>query len=318
MAATATLDDVTTAGRRGDTAERRRHRRRHVGPVDVVIGVAVVVLLIVTLFPFYWSLRTAFSTNAKLPSGSRSFWPAGFTWSGFERALGLSSTEEAVAAGGSGADINFLLALRNSFIVSTMVTIGQVVCCGMAAYAFARLQFPGRNKLFFVVLTALMIPPIFTTLPNFIFVKDMGWLNTHLGIAAPTLLMTPFAIFFLRQFFLGIPREVEEAAIIDGAGRFRIFFRVIMPMAASPVATLALLTFVEQWNSYLWPKLVGQDESVRVITASLGFFQSQTPQGTPDWAGLMAATWVSMVPIIILMLLTGKRLVNHIQFSGIK
>ena len=121
-----------------------------------------------------------------------------------------------------------------------------------------------------------------------------------------------------RACFLGISREVEEAALIDGAGRFRICFRVVMPMAASPIATLALLTFIEQWNAYLWPRLVGQDESVRVLTASLGFFVAQTPQGTPDWSGLMAATWVSLLPVLILLLLTGRRLVNSIQFSGIK
>lgn len=292
--------------------------RRRIKPTDVVFWTIVAVLLIVTLFPFYWSLRTALSTNAKLPANSTGLLPAGFTFSGFERALGLASTEESIAAGGSGAEINFLNALKNSFIVSVMITVVQVLSCAMAAYAFARLRFPFRNQIFFVVLTALMIPPIFTLLPNFLWVQERGWLNTYIGIASPKLLMTPFAIFFLRQFFLSIPREIEEAAALDGAGRFRTFFRIIVPMAASPVATLAVLTFIESWNDYLWPKLVGQDESVRVLTASLGNFRSQTPQGTPDWAGLMAATWVSALPILILLLLMGKRLVNSIQFSGIK
>jgi multiple sugar transport system permease protein len=155
-------------------------------------------------------------------------------------------------------------------------------------------------------------------LANFIFVQQRGWLNTYVGIAAPTLLMTPFAIFFLRQFFLTIPWEIEEAASLDGAGRFRTFFKIILPMASPSVATLAVLTFITQWNDYLWSKLVGPEESVRVLTASLGSFRSQTPQGTPDWAGLMAATWVSMLPILVLLLVVGKRLVNSIQFSGIK
>ncbi len=285
---------------------------------DALFWCVVAALLIVTLFPFYWSLRTAFSTNSALPANSKGLLPARFTFSGFERALGLASTEESIAAGGSGAEINFLTALKNSAIVSTAVTIGQVLCCAMAAYAFARLKFPGRNVLFFIVLTALMIPPIFTLLPNFMWVRDRGWLNTYIGIASPKLLMTPFAIFFLRQFFLNIPREIEEAAAIDGAGKFRTFFKIIVPMSASPIITLALLTFIEQWNDYLWPKLVGSDENVRVLTATLGNFRSQTPQGTPDWAGLMAATWVSALPILILLLLVGRRLVNSIQFSGIK
>ena len=310
---TMTLDDPNA----GATTAFTKHRRK-VKPGDVALWVSVSILLIVTLFPFYWSLRTAFSTNSALPSNSTKILPANFTLSGFERALGLASTEESVAAGGSGAEVNFVRALINSAIVSTAVTIGQVLCCAMAAYAFARLRFPFRNQLFFVVLTALMIPPIFTLLPNFLWVQERGWLNTYIGIASPKLLMTPFAIFFLRQFFLSIPREIEEAANLDGAGRFRTFFKIIVPMSASPIATLAVLTFIEQWNDYLWPKLVGQDESVRVLTASLGNFRSQTPQGTPDWAGLMAATWVSALPILLLLLLAGKRLVNSIQFSGIK
>lgn len=302
----------------GTPDKRDSHSRRGPKVGDVFFWTLVTVLLIVTLFPFYWSLRTALSSNAALPANSKGLLPADFTLDGFKRALGLSSTKDAIAAGGSGAEINFLKALRNSFIVSIMVTVGMVFSCAMAAYAFARLKFRGRDKLFFVVLMALMIPPIFTLLPNFIWVKDRGLLDTYLGIAAPHLLMTPFAIFFLRQFFLSIPHEIEEAASIDGAGRFRIFFQVIMPMAASPIATLAVLTFIEQWNDYLWPKLVGQDESVRVLTSSLGNFRSQTPQGSPDWSGLMAATWVSALPILILLLLVGKRLVNSIQFSGIK
>lgn len=309
-----TIDTPVTA--RSEAAAKRR--RKPLKPSDVVFWTLVAVLLVVTLFPFYWSLRTALSTNSALPANSTGLLPADFTLSGFERALGMSSTEEAIAAGGSGAEINFVTALRNSFILSTIVTIGQVLCCAMAAYAFARLRFPFRNQIFFVVLSALMIPPIFTLLPNFLWVQERGWLNTFQGMAAPRLLMTPFAIFFLRQFFLSIPREIEEAASIDGAGRFRTFFKIIVPMAASPIATLAVLTFIEQWNDYLWPKLVGQDESVRVLTASLGNFRSQTPQGTPDWAGLMAATWVSALPILLLLMLAGKRLVNSIQFSGIK
>jgi multiple sugar transport system permease protein len=230
----------------------------------------------------------------------------------------VATLDEALAEGGSGASINFLRNLRNSVIVSTMITVGQVGGSAMAAYAFARLRFPGRDKLFLLFLTALMIPPIFTFLPNFVLIKNLGLLNTYLGIAAPTLLMTPFAVFFMRQFFLGIPREVEEAATIDGAGRLQVFFRVVLPMAAAPLATLALLVFVESWNAYLWPKLVGADESVRVLTAALGAFRSQTPQNSPDWSGLMAATWVAALPIMILLVASGRRLVNSIQFSGIK
>ena len=224
---------ATTLPLDADAGPLGRVRRPRKSKADYITIVAVVVLLVVTLFPFYWSLRTAFSSNKALPSNTRSLLPADFTLSGFRRALGIDTATKAIAEGGSGAEINFLLALRNSFIVSTMVTIGQIVCCSMAAYAFARLKFPGRNALFVMVLTALMIPPIFTMLPNYLFVKDLGLLQTHLGIAAPTLLMTPFAIFFLRQFFLGIPREIEEAATIDGAA----FFETVANPCSSAVTS---------------------------------------------------------------------------------
>ena len=123
----------------------------------------------------------------------------------------------------------------------------------MAAYAFARLKFPGRDKIFFLYLTAMMIPPIFTLIPNFVLIKNLGWLNTYAGIVAPFFLMTPFAVFFLRQFFLGISREVEEAALLDGASRWKIFRQLILPMSAAPLTTLAVLTYITAWNEYMWP-----------------------------------------------------------------
>ena len=153
--------------------------------------------------------------------------------------------------------MNFFIALRNSVIVCTLITIGQVTFCAMAAYAFARLRFPGRDKLFFLFLTAMMIPPIFTLIPNFVLIKNLGWLNTFPGIVAPFFLMTPFAVFFLRQFFLGISKEVEEAALLDGAGRWKIFRQLILPMMAAPLATLAVLTYITAWHEYMWPLVTG-------------------------------------------------------------
>jgi len=149
-------------------------------------------------------------------------------------------------------------------------------------------------------------------------VKSLGLLNTLPGIMLPGLLMSPFAIFFLRQFFLGLPREVEEAAMLDGAGHLRVFFRIILPMSAAPVTTLGLLTFIGTWNDYFWPLLVGQTDSSRVLTVALGVFRSQTPQGAPDWAGLMAASLLAALPIMLLFLALGRWVVNSIGFTGVK
>jgi len=279
---------------------------------------AMILLIIITVFPFYWMLRTALSTQRALPTDPGSLLPVDFTLGAFKRVLGLSTVAEAQAEGGSGASINFWLYLRNSVIFATTVTVFQVFFSAMAAYAFARLRWPGRDLVFFLFLTALMVPPIFTQLPNFILIRDLGLLNTFAGMVLPFAFMTPFAIFFLRQFFLGISREVEEAAMIDGAGYFRIFFRLILPMSAAPVTTLAILTYIQYWNEYFWPLIVAQEENVRVLTVALGVFRSQTPQGSPDWAGLMAATLVAAVPIMILFAVFGRKIVNSIQFSGIK
>lgn len=291
---------------------------RQVSIGRTVAWILLFILLIVTLFPFYWMLRTAFSDNTQLPGHPNSLLPVETTLGAFKRVLGLSSIEEAQAQGGSGAAVNFWLYLRNSLVVATITTVCQVFFSAMAAYAFARLRWPGRDKVFAVFLAALMVPPIFTTLPNFVLIKNLGLLNSFAGIILPGAFMTPFAIFFLRQFFLGINRELEEAAMIDGAGHRRIFFGMIIPLSAAPIATLAILTYINSWNDYFWPLLVGQQENVRVLTVALGVFRSQTPQGGPDWAGLMAATLIAALPMIILFLAFAKRITNSIGFSGIK
>lgn len=278
----------------------------------------VILLILITLFPFWWVLRTALSTKRLLLSESAALLPVGFTLDNFRRVLGMVSLEEALAAGGSGQAINFFLFLRNSFIVTVLLVVGQLFFCALAAYAFARLRFPGRDKLFFVYLIAMMLPGIVTLIPNFILIRNLGWLNTFQGIIAPKFLMTPFAVFFLRQFFLTIHRDVEEAAKIDGSTLFGVFWQIILPLSVAPLTTLGILTFISEWNDYFWPFLVGQDEAVRVLTVALGVFRSQTPQGSPDWGGLMAGALVAMIPTLVLFGLTGRKAIDSIQFSGIK
>jgi multiple sugar transport system permease protein len=280
---------------------------------------AMGLLLFISLFPFFWMLRTALSTNADLVTGSQKLVPDNPTLLNIRQALGLASTEELTKAGTlTSADVNFFTALRNSVIVCTLITIGQVTFCSMAAYAFARLKFPGRDKLFFLYLTAMMIPPIFTLIPNFVLIKNLGWLNSVPGIVAPFFLMTPFAVFFLRQFFLGISKEVEEAALLDGAGRWKIFRQLILPMSAAPLATLAVLTYITAWHEYMWPLVAGDSENVRVLTVALNAFKSSTPTTAPPWAPLMAATFLASLPLIALFIAMAKRMVDAIGFSGIK
>jgi multiple sugar transport system permease protein len=265
--------------------------------------------VVITLLPFVWLLRTALTSHDAVLSGKQSLIPADPTLENFRAVVSGSTTS---------AGFDFWTALRNTIVVATMITVGQVTFCASSAYAFARLRFPGRDRLFALYLSALMVPPIFTILPNFVLMKDLGWLNTFQGIAAPTLLMTPFAVFFMRQFFLGIPRELEDAARIDGASYATVFRRIVLPMSQAPLFTLALITFITAWNDYLWPLIVGQGEHVRVLTVALSILRAQYPAGQPDWAVLMAGTLLAMAPIFLLVITLRRRLVDAIQFTGLK
>lgn len=279
----------------------------------------LIIVLLVTLFPFYWILRTALSTNSALAANSTQLLPVDFSWGGFLRVLGLQSVEEAAAEGGSLADIAFWSSLRNSVLVATMVTLAQVFIAAMAAYAFSRLKWPGRSVVYSIFLAGLLIPSIFTIIPNFLTVRDLNLFDSVFGIAIPTVFMTlPFAIFFLRQFFMGISVEIEEAALLDGAGRFRTFATIIVPMALPSIFTLGVLTYIATWNDYMWPLLVSQTEQSRTLTLALGVFRAQSPQTAPDWSGLMAATLLAALPTLILFMLFARRIVNSIGFSGIK
>ena len=277
-------------------------------------------VLVITLFPFWWALRTGLSTNGSLFAGEQSLLPIETTTVNFERVLGRASEAEILEAIGRSraTSFDFVQSLKVSLIVSTVVTVGQVFFSGLAAYAFARLEFRGRDQLFMLFLSGLMIPPIFILIPNLILMRELEWFNTYQGLIAPFLFMTPFAVFFLRQFFLGISKEVEEAALLDGAGNFRTFFGIIVPMSAAPIATLGILTFVTAWNEYLWPLTVGRDPSRQPLTVALGQFTAQQPGSAPDWTGLMSAALLAASPILVVFLVFGRRVVDSVGFSGIK
>ncbi|MFC1401622.1 MULTISPECIES: carbohydrate ABC transporter permease [unclassified Streptacidiphilus] len=293
-------------------------RRAGFSPGRALAWLYIAGVVLVTIFPFYWILRTALSNNYALATDPSSPLPVGFTLGGFERALGISSVAEAQAQGGSGASLDTALFLRNSVIYAGVLTACIVFCSAIAAYAFSRLQWRGRNAVFSVLLCALMVPGILTLLPNFVLIKDLGLTNTFAGMILPGAFFSAFNIFFLRQFMLGLSTEIEEAAIIDGAGPLRVLFRITLPMTAAPLTTLTMLTFITTWNDYFWPLLVTNDDSVRPLTLALAVFKQSSPQAAPDWAGLMAATLIAALPMLLLFAVFGKRIVNSIGFSGIK
>ncbi|GAB3598587.1 carbohydrate ABC transporter permease [Microbacterium tumbae] len=278
----------------------------------------LIAILFVTIFPFYWILRTALSDNYALLADPSSLLPVDFTWGPFRRVLGLATPQESLAEGGSGASIDLAPYLLNSIVYATLSTALVVFFSTLAAYAFARLQWRGRELVFSMFLAALMVPGILTLLPNFVLIKELGLLNTFAGMILPYGLFSAFNIFFLRQFMLGLSTETEEAALLDGAGRLRVLFGITLPMTSGPIITLSILGFIGMWNDYFWPLLVTTDSSVQPLTLALAVFKQSSPQSQPDWAGLMAATLVAALPMLILFMAFGKRIVNSIGFTGLK
>jgi multiple sugar transport system permease protein len=297
----------------------RKQTKPSVSSHQIFAWIFLTFVIIVTLFPVWWVVRTGFSSKQEIYVDTFNLMPVGPTLNNFKRVLGMFSSEEAVAQGGTAGRMDFWMNLKNSLIVSTTTIVGQTFFSAMAAYSFARLKFRFREQIFFLYLTAMMIPGVVTLVPNYILMaRELQWMNTYQGIIAPSFFMTPFAVFFLRQFFLSINHELEEAAKLDGASIPFIFLQVILPLSVPALSTLAILQFLGNWNDYLWPFLIGKAENMRTLTVGLAVFQSQTPQGSPDWGGLMAGTTLSLIPTIFIFLVFGRRAVNAIQFTGFR
>ena len=303
-------------GRAAEKVKSGTSWRKNVTPGKIVALTFLGFLLIVTLFPFFWMIRTGFTPASELVADSGRFFPSNPTWVNFRRVVGLTTFEESVAAGGTGSSLNFLRYTWHTIIYAGGIAVIQTLASAGAAYAFARLRFKGRDGLFSVFLAGLLIPGILTLLPNFALIRNSGLMNTFLGMMAPSLLMSPFAIFFLRQFFLSLPREVEEAAAIDGVGPFGRFFKIALPMSRGPIATMMMITLVGMWNNFMWPLVSGNSDNTRVLTVALQTFQAQSPNHAPDWTGLMAASTVVVIPVFIMLVFLGKQLVQSLNFSG--
>lgn len=285
-------------------------------PGRILAWAALLTMLAITLTPLWMVVKTALMQPSNVYAESTQLLPSDPTLANFKRVLGFMTQDESQAMGGSGAEINFLRALGNSLVFTATIVVLQVGCASMAAYAFARLRFPGRNTLFGLFVGSMMVPSVVTFIPNFILIKDLGLLNTMIGMVAPFCLMQGFSVFFLRQFFLSIPRDLEEAALLDGASFLYIFARVVMPLSITPLATIAMLTGINMWNEFFWPFLIAKDEMQQVLPVALQSFKTQTPQGQPDWTGLMAATAITVLPTILLLVAFGRRVVESVQFSG--
>ncbi|MBE2184377.1 MAG: carbohydrate ABC transporter permease [Anaerolineae bacterium] len=211
--------------------------------------------------------------------------------------------------------VPYHLFMFNSIKLAVIVTIGQLITCSMAAYAFARLQFPGRNVLFVILLSALMIPGQITIVPLFILVRNLGLYNTHLALILPGL-VNPFGVFLLRQYFVTIPTELEDAARVDGANVFTIYWRIILPLAGPVLTTLAILTFVGMWNAYFFPLIMINTPELQVITVGLTLLRGQ--YGAGALGPIAAALAMAIVPVLIVFLLLQKYIIKSVVSTGLK
>ncbi|MDA1361464.1 carbohydrate ABC transporter permease [Glycomyces luteolus] len=212
---------------------------------------------------------------------------------------------------------DFATFVVNSVIVAVAVTIGQLVFSTLAAYAFARLDFPGRDQLFWAYIATLMVPQIVTLVPTFIIVRELGLVDTHIGLILPFVFgfLMPYGVFLVRQYFKTIPESIEHAARIDGAGTFTILWRVMVPMAKPILGTLAIISFVNTWNNLLWPLIITHSESTRVITRGIAQMQSQFNQ---EYHLILAASTMALLPLVAVFLAFQRHIVRSIALSGMK
>jgi len=203
----------------------------------------------------------------------------------------------------------------NSMIIAVLFTVSILIIDALAAYAYARMEFRGKNLLFGLLLATLVMPGIMFLIPNFITIARLGWLGSFQGVIVPGL-SGVFGVFFLRQFFQSLPKELEEAALIDGASRLRTFFSVVLPLSRGALSTLGMITFLESWNSFLWPLLIlGSDRMLQTLPVGLATLQGQY---TFDYGKLMAGALVVSVPVLLLYTFLQRFIVRSIAMTGIK
>lgn len=266
-------------------------------PLDWLVFVLLLVGALAMCGPFIWMI------SASLKPGPEVFRypPTLFTDAPqFENYLRIFSA------------IPFGQAIANSLIVSAAVVVAQLIVCSLAAYAFACLRFRGQDILFLIYLAGLMVPVQVTLIPNFILIRTLGWVDTYQGLILP-FAFSSFGTFLLRQYFKTIPRELIEAARIDGANHFQIYAGIVMPLAKPALGALAIFTFVAQWNNFLWPLITTTKPSMRVLTVTLSTLQGQY---NTDWPLLMTGSVLAIVPVLVVFMLGNRAFISGLTAGG--
>ncbi|MER5430211.1 carbohydrate ABC transporter permease [Streptomyces sp. NPDC002588] len=206
--------------------------------------------------------------------------------------------------------------LLHTLLVAVVVTAGQVVFSAMAAYALARLEFPGRDWLFWAYLATMMVPQMITLVPLFLMMRDLGMVDTYAGLILPTVLGTPYGVFLVRQHFMTIPKDLEAAARIDGATTWGILVRIMLPLSRPILATLATITFINTWNNLIWPLIITNSDRTRVITVGIAALQGEHASDLPHI--VLAGAAIALIPLIVVFLVFQKHIVRSIALTGLK
>ena len=285
----------------------------------------LLVLAASMLFPFYWMAITSlkgkadvFSTEPKLLPGRQLAErvvddPRWFFHSGTGNYSQLLAWQRLVESGsGPRGFSRFVL---NTVFFALAITLGQVITSSLAAFAFARLRFPGRKQIFFSYLATLMIPATVTMIPSYILLRELGWVNTYQAVILPSV-FTAYGTFMLRQFFLTIPREIEDAARIDGCSPLGLYWRIALPLSTPALAALSIVAFVGSWRTFMWPLIVSSSEDLFNLPLGLTLFRGMYTD--PDWPLLMAGSMVMTLPMILVFVAGQRYFVEGIRLGAVK
>jgi multiple sugar transport system permease protein len=253
----------------------------------------------VMIVPFVWMVSTAFKTFQETLAIPIKWFPAKLQLDNFKEVLNR---------------LNFGRYYANTIIVTVSITFFQVLFCSMAAYGFARIKFPGRGVLFIILLSMLMIPQQMTLLPSYILLSKLRWLDTFYALIIPNF-FSVYGTFFLRQFFLSLPSELEEAAIIDGSSRWGIYWRIFLPLSTTALAAFGVFTILWAWNDLMWPLIMTSRESIRVLSVGVATLVGQYSTRN-HW--LMAAAMLATTPMIVMFMFLQKQFIAGISITGLK
>ncbi|HIT75140.1 MAG TPA: carbohydrate ABC transporter permease [Candidatus Avipropionibacterium avicola] len=275
-----------------------RQRRRL--PATIVVYAVLLFGAVITLAPFAFSLMTALKTPSQFASTSPLSWPAPPTGENFSGLFGAHGFVSPVAVTAQ---------------VVAVVLIGQLFFSILAAFAFARLEFVGRDVLFWIYLATMMVPQVVTVIPLYVMFTEIGLRNTFWALILPFLFGSPYAVFLLREYFRAIPEDLVAAARIDGASTWQILWLIIVPLSRPIIATLAVITVVTHWNNFMWPLIITTGPDWQVITVATAALQGQY---NANWTLVMAATTTAMAPLLILFAIFQRTVVNSISLTGFK